>query len=338
MIRKHSDLLIALLFCTAIITTGCTTTTNTAANDSVVRVGYFPNLTHATALVGIENGTFQEYLGDAKTIETKTFNAGTEEMEALFAGEIDFGYIGPSPAVNGYIKSQGSALQVIAGATANGVTVVGTPELAEAFQAQGAEALRGMRIATPSLGNTQDVALRAYLTEHNILDEVEIIPLANADQLTAFSQGEIDGAWAPEPWASRLMQEAGAELLFTEETLWPNGTFATTLLVVRTEFLEQNPDTVTQWLKAHVAVTDWINQNPTEAQTVVNTALEGITGKKLADEVLTTAWERIIVTTDPMQETVITSANKAEELGFIESDGLELTTMFNTQLLNEISR
>lgn len=334
MLIKHSFFGLLIAGSSILLGNGCTQNT---ADTFSVRIGYFPNLTHATALVGIKNATFHQYLGNEITIDTKTFNTGTEEMEAILAEEIDIAYIGPSPALNGYIQSKGQAIQLIAGSTANGVTIVGTPDLAKDFQELGPEAFRGKRIASPSHGNTQDVALRVYLAEHNLTDAVEVLPLGNADQLTAFSQGEIDGAWSPEPWASRLIQEAGAELLFTEDTLWPNNIFATTLVLVRTEFLEQHPDVVRNWLKAHIAVTEWIQQHPQEAQVVVNTALEKLTTKKLDTDVLNTAWQRMIVTTDPIKNSVIESATQSEQLGFITIGELDLNKMFNTQILDEIT-
>lgn len=306
-------------------------------NATAIRVGYFPNVTHAQAITGLADGTFTKKLGPEITIESTTFNAGPEEMEALFAGQIDIAYIGPSPAVNGYIKSNGEALRIISGAMANGVALVGQPELVTAFAERGPEALAGKKIASPQQGNTQDVALRTYLAEHDLTDRAEVLPVANADQLTLFSQGEIDAAWSPEPWASRLMNEAGAELLVSEETLWPEGKFNATVVVARKEFLDQNPDLVRRWLEAHAEVTNWLVAHPAEAQVVVNAELEKLTTKKLDESVMAAAWERLQPTTDPLEDTVRQSALDAYDLGFLGATEPDLTNLFDLRLLNEIT-
>lgn len=326
---------IALLLCVLFFGTGCAN--SSTENENTVRVGYFPNMTHAQALIGLADGSFQKQLGPEMTIEPTQFNAGPQEIEALLAGQIDIGYVGPSPAVNGYIQSNGEALRIISGATANGVAIVGQPDLVKEFAEKGPDAFIGKRIASPQQGNTQDIALRAYLAENQLTDKVEIVPIANADQLTLFSQGEIDASWAPEPWGSRLIQEAGAKLLFTEDTLWPNKEFATTVVVVRTEFLQQHPDVVRKWLEAHAQVTEWANQNPKEAQALVNQGIEKATTKKLDDAVLKESWGRMEITTDPLQSTIETSAQKAKDLGFIQTENIDLSHLFDLNMLNEIT-
>ncbi len=236
-----------------------------AATAPELRLGYFANVTHAPAIVGVDEGFFADELGDTK-LTTQIFNAGPAAVEALFAGALDATYIGPNPAINAFVQSDGEAVRIIAGATSGGAQLVVREGI------DGPEDLEGKNIATPQLGNTQDVALRAWLTDKGLENDVAgggdvtITPTANADTLQLFQAGELDGAWVPEPWASRLVLEAGAEVLVDEKDLWPEGEFVTTHLIVRTEFLEQYPGTVEALLRGHVESVEWIKANEDERQ------------------------------------------------------------------------
>ncbi|MFH1536387.1 MAG: aliphatic sulfonate ABC transporter substrate-binding protein [Patescibacteria group bacterium] len=323
---------------------GCQLTDTTESNTDtsiaekqIIKVGYFPNITHSQAVVGIADGTFQEYLGDEVEIEPITFNSGTSEMEALFAGEIDIGNIGPVPAVNGYVKSEGEAIRIISGANSGGAVLVGQPEFAQEFKEKGAEALRGKKIASPSQGNTQDISLRNYIKENGLEGEVEILPINNADQLTLFAQDEIDGSWVPEPWGTRFIIEADGELIIDERDLWPKGKFTTTHVIANTEFLEEHPELVKKYLEAHVELTGWINDNPEEAQKIVNSEIERLTTKKIPEEVLSKAWERIDVTVEPIKESVFAFADRDYEEGFLGEEELDLTNLYDLRILNEIT-
>ncbi len=324
-----------LLLFLLVLLTGCTTK-KPEAKLTEVKLGYFPNLTHAQALVGVNRGDFQAALGDVK-ITSKTFNAGPAEIEALFAGEIDLGYIGPSPAINGYIKSEGQALRIISGSNSGGAVLVGQPELTDLFLKENSKALIGKKIASPQQGNTQDISLRHYLKENNLTDKAQIIPIANADQLTMFAKKEIDAAWAPEPWAARLINEAGAKILIDERNLWENSEFCTTNIIVRTEFLNTHPDIVKKFLIAHRDVTNWILINPSEAQKIVNQEIEKATGKKLADQVLIDAWSRLDLTIDPLSNSVKTFAQWAFEAGFLGETAPDLTNLYDLTLYHEIT-
>jgi NitT/TauT family transport system substrate-binding protein len=236
-----------------------------------VRAGYFPNVTHSQALCGRAQGRFEQALGSSVRIEWKVFNAGPSVIEALFAGALDLAYVGPNPAIAGYVRSKGEALRIVAGATSGGAALV----VRSASGIAKPEDFHGKKVATPQLGNTQDVALRAWLQAHKLKTrekggDVLVIPIANPDQLTLFLKGEIDAAWAPEPWASRLIQEANARLFVDERDLWPNRQFVTAHLIVRTSFLREHPDVVKNWLRAHIELTEWINAKPTEAKQIVN--------------------------------------------------------------------
>jgi len=236
------------------------------AQSVVIRVGAFPNITHSQAMIGKANGWFEKAMGPNVKIEWQSFNAGPSAIEALFAGAIDMTYVGPNPAINGYVRSNGEALRIIAGATSGGAALVVRGDSG----INAPQDFHGKRVASPQQGNTQDVALRAWLKSNGLKTrdkggDVVVMPIANPDQLTLFLKKEIDAAWAPEPWASRLVHEAGGRILVDERNLWPNGQFLTTELIVSTKFLQSHPDLVKRWLKAHVELTEWINKNPSPA-------------------------------------------------------------------------
>ncbi len=303
-----------------------------------LRLGYFPNITHAQALVGLGRGTFAQALGSGVRLETRVFNAGPSAIEALFAGEVDATYIGPNPAINGYIRSGDKALRVVAGAASGGALFVVRPD-------RGIERprdLAGKRLATPQLGNTQDVALRAYLLANGLAPRemggnVTIVPAQNPDILTLFRRGDIDGAWVPEPWATRLVKEAGGRIFLDERDLWPGGDFATAVLVVRTEFLDKHPQVVEALLRAHVEATQWIQDHPDEAKQVVNEGIRQATGVALPGDVLDAAWEHLRFTYDPIPSSLRKAAADAHRLGFLE-DEPDLRGMFALDTLNRVLR
>lgn len=312
-----------------------TTATRATASESpsAVRLGYFPNVTHAPALVGVADGFFQAELGDV-ALETFTFNAGTEAVEALFAEAIDMTFIGPNPAINAYAQSEGAAIRIISGSTSGGAALVVKPEI------DGPADLAGLKIATPSLGNTQDVALRAWLLEQGFETtpegggEVAVIPQSNGQSLETFLSGEIDGAWVPEPWATRLVIEGGGKVLVDERDLWPDGEFVTTHLIVSTEFLERYPDAVAAVLRGLVQAIDQINADPTGSQETVNASIEGLTGSRLAVETITGAWSTLTFTLDPIATSLRESADDAVAIGLLEP--VDLSGIYSLEALNGI--
>ena len=304
-----------------------------------LRLGYFPNVTHVQPQVGLARGTFTELLGSNVTLKATEFNAGPSVIEALFAGEIDASYIGPNPAINGYVRSDGKELRIVAGATSGGARLIVRPEANIKKPADFAN----KKIASPQLGNTQDVALRSWLAANalNAREQggnVQVLPTANADQLTLFQNGQIDAAWAPEPWASRLEQEAGGVEFLNEKTLWPDGKFVTTHLIVKTSFLEAHPDVVENLIRAHVETTGWIAQNPDEAKRLVNENIENVTSKALPQAVIDAAWKQIDVTYDPIVSSLFTSAEDAFALGFLGDDEPDLSSIYALDLLNKVLR
>jgi len=305
----------------------------------VVRVGYFPNVTHSQALVGKARGDFEKALGPNSHVEWKTFNAGPSVIEALFAGALDLAYVGPNPAINGYVRSRGDALRVIAGATSGGAALVIRP----GANISKPEDFHGKRVASPQLGNTQDVALRAWLATHNLKlrekgGDVQVIPIPNPDQLTLFQKGEIDAAWAPEPWASRLIEEAGARLFLDERDLWSNRQFVTTNLIASSKFLREHPDVVKKFVRAHVELTEWIRKRPREAQVTVNQQIQRDTGKALPSKVLEAAFSRLEVTYDPIRESLLHSAQAAYDLGLLGRVRPNLDGLYELSALNEVLR
>lgn len=295
----------------------------------VLRVGYFPNITHAQALIGLARGDFQQALGTGVKIKPFVFNAGPSVIEALFAGELDVSYIGPGPAVNGYVKSNGQALRIIAGAASGGAVLVARSDAA----IQSPQDWLGKRIASPQLGNTQDIALRHYLQQHGVAlsdrgGSVTIAPMQNADILTAFLRKEVDAAWVPEPWGSRLVHEAQGRIILDERDLWPGGTFASAVVIAGTKTLRERPELVRRWLAAHAELTDWIRANPKEAKRLVNQEIARHVGKPLPDAVLNDAWSRFEVTADPMKEEILLAADHAFALGFLGTEKPDLSGLF----------
>ncbi len=310
--------------------------TNSTADPVTLRLGYFPNVTHAPAIIGVENGVFAEALGDNVKLELATFNSGTEVNEAIFSGALDASFIGPNPAINGYARSDGEAIRIVAGTTSGGASLV----VREGIDSPGD--LAGTKIATPSLGNTQDVALRAWLLEQGYETDtsgggdVSITPQDNADTLAAFQSGALDGAWVPEPWATRLVLEGGGQVLVNEADLWPEGRFVTTHLIVATSFLDEHPDVVRDLIAGLADSIDLANADPEAAQQTVNAGIERITTKALSDETIVGAWANLTFTLDPIASSLQGSADDAVEVGLLEPVDLADPGIYDLTLLNEV--
>ncbi|MGY1772954.1 ABC transporter substrate-binding protein [Blastococcus sp. SYSU D00813] len=299
-----------------------------------LRLGYFANVTHAAALIGVQEGLFEAELGDTE-LSTQVFNAGPDVVEAVFAGALDAAYIGPSPAINAYGQSDGDAVRIVSGAASGGAQLV----VREGIDSP--EDLEGTTLATPQLGNTQDVALRTWLTEEGLENSIEgggdvtIAPTANADTLALFQSGDIDGAWLPEPWASRLVLEAGAQVLVDERDLWPDGQFVTTNIIVRTEYLEENPETVEALLRGHVAAVQLATGDPEAAQGAVNAGLEAAGSSALDAAVLDRAWSNLTVTWDPLAATLEESAQHGFDAGTTE-ELVDIDGIYDLRPLNSV--
>lgn len=321
----------------AVMMAGCASASadpgGSAQPATELRLGYFANVTHAPALVGLEEGLFEEALGDVD-VTTQVFNAGPAAIEALSAGAIDATYIGPNPSINTFIQSGGESARIVAGAATGGAALVVREGIDDPAD------LEGTTLATPQLGNTQDVSLRTWLADQGFETDtsgggdVQITPTDNAQTLTLFQQGELDGAWLPEPWVSRLIEDAGAHVLVDEAELWEDGAFPTTVLLVRAEFLDQHPDAVADLLEGHRAAVQWISDNPKDAPAVINGAIEAETGKPLADAVIARALEHVTFSVDPHAETFETLVENGIQAG-TQKEG-SIGGLFDLRLLNEL--
>ena len=299
-----------------------------------VRLGYFPNITHATALVGVGNGTYAHELGSLGALKTQVFNAGPAAVEALFSGAIDMSYVGPNPAINAYVQSRGSAIRVISGATSGGASLVVKPGINSAAD------LKGKKVASPQLGGTQDVALRYWLDQQGLKTDVSgggdvsIVPQDNAQTLQTFQSGAISGAWVPEPWATRLVQDGGGKVLVAERSLWPNGDFVTTVLMVRKEFLDAHPAQVKAILRAQVKTNKYLADHPGEAQAAANSEIQKLTGKALKTTTVESSWKNLHFTNDPLSATLHEDIKHAQKVGLLKST--DVNHLFDLTLLNQV--
>ncbi|MEV6210799.1 aliphatic sulfonate ABC transporter substrate-binding protein [Kitasatospora sp. NPDC051914] len=299
-----------------------------------VKIGYFANLTHGTALVGLKEGLIQKELGATK-VKTQIFNAGPTEIEALNAGSIDIGWIGPSPSINGYTKSDGKSLRIIGGSASGGVRLVVNPDKIKTL-----DDLKGKKIATPQLGNTQDVALLNYLaTKGYKVDaasgagDVSVVRTDNKVTPDAYKSGSIDGAWVPEPTASKLVS-LGAKELLNEKQVWPDGKFVITNIIVSQKFLKEHPDVVEAVLRGSVNTNAFIKANPDKAKESANAAIKEAAGNALDAAILDPAWKDIEFLDDPLANTLQAEADHAVTAGLLKKPNL--TGIYDLTLLNKV--
>ena len=314
---------------------GLANNNNNAAESHELRIGYFPNINHAQAVIGLGNGDFQKALGDVK-VTTQVFNAGPSAITALFANQIDVTYVGPNPAINGYVQSNGDALRIISGAASGGAVFVVRNDADINSPAD----LGNKKFSSPQLGNTQDVALRKYLLDNGYKTKenggsVEIIPATNSDIFTLMVKKEIAGAWVPEPWGAKMVKEANSKILVDERDRWPDGQFVTTHIIVRTDYLKNNPETIKKLLEANIDETNWINNNQDEAVKVFNTELNKLTGKTIPEDELKAGFSRMNLTWDPVKTSLFQSADDAFRTGFFDTKP-DLSRIYDLTLLNEV--
>ena len=310
-----------------------------SSKSKLLRIGYFPNLNHAQAVIGFGTGDFQKVLGPDIKVEIFVFNAGPSAIEALLAKRIDATYVGSNPAINGYVVSDGKDLRIIAGSTSAGAVFV----VRNDSGIQSPKDLGGKKFASPQLGNTQDIALRKYLLDNGYKTvenggNVTVIPVANPDILTLFLKKEIDGAWIPEPWGARLLKEANGRIFLDERDLWPDGKFVTANIAVSTEYLKNNPDMIKKLLAAHVNETKWINDHKEDAIKIFNTELKKITSKTIPADELREALTRLEITYDPLKISLFRSANNAYDVGLLAQGKPrpDLSGIFDLTLLNQV--
>ena len=298
-----------------------------ASAPVTVRLGLLANITHAPALVGIQQGFFSKNLGSAGKLTTTVYNSGTQETTAILAGQLDAAYVGPNPAINAFQKSGGTAIKIVSGAATGGASVVVKPGIT------GASGLKGKIVDTPSLGNTQDVAVRYWLKQNGLATtttgggDVTIKPTnPNSSAVLQFQSGQIAGASEPSPYDVEMVQDGG-KVLFTEPGV-------TTVLVVTQPFLKAHPAIVSDLLKGQIEANDYIAKDPSAAQAAANAELTALTGKGLRSSVLPAAFKEITFTVNPDASSLSTDAQQAKAVGLLKSTNL--TGIFDLGPLNQL--
>ena len=303
-----------------------------------VRVAFFPSISHAVPIVGIENDIFEENLTDKKIVEVKIFDSGPQVIESLFSNSIDLAYVGPGPIVNGFLKSNGNDLKILAGAANGGASFI----IQKDSGLDSIENFQGKRIASPQISNTQDVSLRHYLSIHDLKPvekggSVFVLNISNPDIYTLFAKGDIDGAWVPEPWATILVEELGGIRLFNESQFWPGKQFSSVLLIGRTNFIEQNPEIVKKWILSNEKTVEWINSNPDKTKMIYNEFMKEYMGKTFPKKIVDESFSNLEITSKPVKESVITFAERADSLGYLGRSGYDLNGIFYNQNISENS-
>ena len=311
--------------------TGIALNFNEEISENNLRIAYFPNIGHAVPIVGIENNFFLEKLSSDTKIESRIFDSGPQVIESLFANSVDIAYVGPGPAINGFLNSENNNIQILSGAASGGASFIVHPE----SEINSASDFSGKKIAAPQIGNTQDVSLRHYLSENNLKPaekggSVIIYNISNPDIYTLFVKGDIDGAWVAEPWATILETELNGKRLFFEEDLWPNKQFASVLLIANTDYVKKNPELISKFLLSHHHTVDWINENPLETRIIFNNFLKSHLGQSLSDDVVDISLSNLEITTNPVKDSVYSFAEKANVLGYLGRNGYDLSEIFYT--------
>ncbi len=308
---------------TAALLSGVTAAGAAKSSEPVtLRLGYFPNITHASAIVGVEEGIFAEKLGSNVSLELSTFNSGTEALQAFQAQALDASYVGPTPTLSAWTKLN-KGVKIVSGAASGGAFFVVDQSIDSPAD------LKGKAVASPQLGNTQDVALRTWLAKNGLNTDtagggdVQVRPQDNATTLNAFKAGEIVGAWVPEPWATRLVDEGGGKILVDEADLWPRGEYVTTQLIVTTDFLKKHADVVKKLVAGQVAANDFIKTNPIDAQTDVSNNIEKITGKPIPGDLVIASFKNIDFTDNPIPTSLVKNNKDAKAIsGLASADSL----------------
>jgi len=298
-------------------------------HENKIRIAYFPNIGHAVPIVGIEKGFFEEKIGEQTKIETRVFDSGPQVIESLFADSVDIAYVGPGPAINGFLNSENNNIKILAGAASGGASFIVHPN----SEINSVNDFDGKKIAAPQIGNTQDVSLRYYLSENGLKSAekggtVIVYNIPNPDIYTLFVKGELDGAWVAEPWATILETELNGKRLFYEEELWPDKEFASVLLIGNVDYIEKNPTIISNFLTSHHETVLWINTNPIETRIIFNNFLDSYLGQSLSDDIVDVALSNLVITADPLARSVYSFAEKADTLGYLGRNGYDLSGIF----------
>ena len=305
--------------------------TQSSVNDSEnnIRVAFFPSVVHAVPIIGMETQTFANNLNADLDIQVKIFDSGPQVIESIFSNSVDIAYVGPGPVINGFLKSDGNDLKILAGAASGGASFV----IQKNSGLDLIENYSGKRIAAPQISNTQDVSLRHYLAENGLITaekggDVFVLNIANPDIYTLFAKGDIDGAWVPEPWATMLVEELDGVRLFDENEFWPENQFSSVLLIGRSDYIEKNPEIIKKWINANEKTAQWINNHPDESKKLYNEFLNSYMGRTLPQNIVEKSFSNIIITSEPLENSVYTFAERADALGYLGRDGYSLDGLF----------
>ena len=314
---------------TSLLIVGIIVNSDETTHENKIRVAYFLNINHAVPIIGMEKGTFENQIGNNTVIEPILFDAGPQVIESIFAGSIDIAYVGPGPAINGFLKSEDHNVKILSGAASGGASFIVHPN----SKIESVADFEGKRIAAPQIGNTQDISLRTYLSENGLKPaekggSVIVLNISNPDIYTLFAKGDIDAAWVPEPTATILVQQLDGKRLFNEEELWPDNRFASVLLIAREEYVKQNPEIINKWLEAHKQTVDWINSNPEQTRIIFNQFMKKETGKSLPDKLIDESLSNLEITSDPIVSSIHIFAKRADSLGYLGRHGYSLDGIF----------
>jgi NitT/TauT family transport system substrate-binding protein len=327
--KTRSVIFAGIVGVTLIFIIGTILNTGETTHENKIRVAYFSNVNHAVPIIGIEKRIFQNQIGNDTVIEPKLFDAGPQVIESLFAGSIDIAYVGPGPAINGFLKSEDHNIKILSGAASGGASFIVHPN----SKINSIADFEGKRIAAPQIGNTQDISLRSYLSENGLKPgekggSVIILNISNSDIYTLFAKGDIDAAWVPEPTATILVQQLDGKRLFNEEELWPEHRFASVLLIAREEYVQQNPDLINKWLRANQQTVNWINSNPEQTRNIFIEFIKKETGKTLPIDLIDESLSNLEITSDPIVSSIHTFAKRADSLGYLGRHGYSLDGIF----------
>jgi NitT/TauT family transport system substrate-binding protein len=298
-------------------------------HENKIRVAYFPNISHAVPIIGIEKGFFSNQIGSDTVIESCLFDSGPQVVESIFAGSVDIAYVGPGPAINAFLKSEQHDVKILSGAASGGVSFIVHPN----SEIKSVADFEGKRIAAPQIGNTQDISLRTFLFENGLKPaekggSVIVLNTGNSDIYILFAKGDIDATWVPEPTATILVQQLGGIRLFNENELWSEKKFASVVLIAREEYVIQHPEIIQKWLEAHQQTISWINFNKEETRTIFIDFMKNEMGKSLPIELIDESLSNLEITSDPIVSSINTIAKRADSLGYLGRHGYNLDGLF----------
>jgi len=314
--------------------------TQSSLDDSQnkIRVAFFPSIVHVVPIVGMETQTFADNFGGDLNIEIKVFDSGPQVIESIFSNSVDVAYVGPGPVINGFLKSDGKDLKILASAANGGASFI----IQKNSGLESIENYSGKRVAAPQISNTQDVSLRHYLAENGLNPaekggDVFVLNISNPDIYTLFAKGDIDGAWVPEPWATMLVEELDGVRLFDENEIWPENKFSSVLLIGRSDYIEKNPEIIKSWIDANEKTVQWINKNPDESKNLYNKFMMGHMGKTLPEKIVQESFSKIMITSEPVENSIYTFAERANSLGYLGRDGYSLDGIFHHENISVTS-